>query len=232
MDAAHEIEVGVGEEERHKFGFFHADAVLAGKRAANFDAITDDFGGGHEGPFELSFVTRIEENDGVQVAVAGVKDVADLKAVLIADLPDAAQSLRKFRTRNDAVEDVIARGQAAERAESVLAAFPEEVAFGVVAGDADLAGMMRVADFGDHGGLSGDGFGEAFDFNEENRGAVPGEARVDIVFDGAERPAVEHFTRGRCDGASGDVDDGVGGIVDGIEDGEKRFHRFGLARKL
>jgi len=41
---------------------------------------------------------------GCKVAVAGVEDVADLKAVLIADLPDAAQSLRKFRTRDDAVK--------------------------------------------------------------------------------------------------------------------------------
>ena len=46
VDAAHEIEVGLGEEERHKFGFFHADAVFAGKRATDFDSIADDFGGG------------------------------------------------------------------------------------------------------------------------------------------------------------------------------------------
>ena len=232
VDAAHEIEVGVGEEERHKFGFFHADAVLAGKRAADFDAIADDFGGGFQGALELRGVAGIVEYDGMQVAVAGVEDVADLKAVLIADLPDAAQSLRKFRTRDDAVKDVIAGGQAAERAESVLAAFPEEVTLGVVARDADFAGMMRVADFGDRGGLSSDGFSEAFDFDEENSRAVHGETRVDIVFDGAQRPAVEHFTRGGSDGAGGDVDDGVGGIIDRIEDGEKRFHGFGLARKL
>jgi len=232
VHAAHEIEVGVGEEERHKFGFFHADAVLAGKRAADFDAIADDFGGGFEGALELRRVAGIVEHDGVQVAVPGVKDVADLKAVLIADLPDAAQSLRKFRTRNDAVEDVIAGGQAAERAESVLATFPEEVALGVVARDADFAGMMRVADFGDRGGLSGDGFGEAFDFNEENGGAVHGEAGVDIVFDSAKRPAVEHFARGGGDGAGGNVDYGVSAIVDGIENGQKCFHGFGLARKL
>jgi hypothetical protein len=168
----------------------------------------------------------------VQVAVAGVKDVADLKAVLIADLPDAAKGLRKFRTGNDAVQNVIAGGQAAERAESVLAAFPEEITLGVVAGDAEFAGMMRGANFGDRGGLSGDGFSKAFDFNEENGGAIHGKSCVDIVFDGAQRPAVEHFARGGSDGASGDVDYSVGGIVDGFENGEKRFHRFGLARKF
>jgi len=226
VDTAHEIEVGVGEEERHKFGFFHADAVLAGERAANFDAIADDFGGGFEGALKLRGVA------GVQVAVPGVKDVADLKAVLKADLPDAAQSLRKFRTGDDSVKDIIAGGQAAERAESVLAAFPKEVALGAVARDADFAGMMRVADFDDRGGLRGDGFGEALDLDEENGGAVHRETGVDVVFDGAQRPAVEHFARGGSDGAGGDVDDGVCGIVNGVEDGEKRFHGFGLARKL
>jgi len=59
----------------------------------------------------------------------------------------------------------------------------------------------------------------------ENSRAVHGEPR-DIVFDGAQRPAVEHFTRGgsvrgRC------VARGRR-IVDGSKDGEKRFQRFGL----
>jgi hypothetical protein len=232
VDAAHEIEVGVGEEERHELGFFHADAVLAGESAANFDAIADDFGGGLQGALELRGVAGIVEHDGMQVAVAGVENVSDLKAILIADLPDAAESLGKFRTGNDAVEDVIAGGQAAECAESVLAAFPEKVAFGVVARDADFAGVMGAADFCDRGGLSGDGFGEAFDFDEKNGGAVHGKTGVNVVLDSAESPAIEHFTGGRSDGAGGDVGDGFGGIVDGIENGQKRFHGFGLARKL
>src|SRR5207244_1180757 len=41
-----------------------------------------------------------------------------------------------------------------------------------------------------------------------------------------------HFTRGRSDGASGDVHDGVGGIIHGIENGEKCLHGFGLAREF
>jgi len=91
--------------------------------------------------------------------------------------------------------------------------------------------MMRVADFGDRGGLSSDGFSEAFDFDEENSRAVHGKPRG-YSLRRAQRPAVEHFTRGGSDGAGGDVDDGVGGIVDGIEDGEKRFTDFGLREAL
>src|SRR6266705_2870852 len=194
MDAAHEIEVGVGEKKRHELALFHADAVLAGERPADFFAIADDFSGGFKGAFELGGITRIVEDDGVQVAVAGVKNIADLKAVLLADLLDAAQRLRKFRTRNNAVENVIAGGKAAERAEGVFAAFPEEFAFGRVAGDTNFAGAMRVANFSDGGGLRCDGFIETFHLDEKDGGAVHGESGVDVVFDGAKGPPIKHFT--------------------------------------
>ena len=91
---------------------------------------------------------------------------------------------------------------------------------------------MRVANFGDGGGLRGDGFGEAFDFDEQDGGAVHGKACVDVVFDDAQGPAVEHFAGGGSDGAGGDVHDGFGGVIDRIENGEKCFDGFGLARKF
>src|SRR6267143_2986870 len=158
MDAAHEVEVGVGENERHELGLFHADAVFAGERAADFEAVADDFGGGLHGTFELGGIARVVEDDGMQIAITGVEDVADLKTELRADFLDAAESLRKFRTRNHAIEDVVAGSETAERAESVLAAFPEKFALGIVASNADFARVMRAANFIDGGGLGGDGF--------------------------------------------------------------------------
>jgi hypothetical protein len=232
MDASHEIEIGVGEDQRHELGLFHADTVLAGERAADFDAVTDDFGGGLHGAFELRGVARIVQNDGVQIAVPGMKNVADLKAELRANLLDAAESLRKFRTRDDAIEDVIAGSEAAERAEGVLAAFPKEFTFGIVTSDADFAGVVRIANFGDGIGLRGDGLGEAFDLDQKNGGAVHGKASVDVVFDGAQSPAVEHFAGGGSDGACGDVHNGLCGVIDRIENSEKRFHGLGFAREF
>ena len=92
--------------------------------------------------------------------------------------------------------------------------------------------MMRGTNVADRGGLSSDGFSQAFHLNEQNSAAVHRKTGVDVVFDGAKRPAIEHFTRGRSDGASGDVHDGVGGIIHGIENGEKCLHGFGLAREF
>src|SRR6266702_7631162 len=192
MDAAHEIEISVGEKKRHELALFHADAVLAGERPADFHAIADDFGGGFEGAFELRGIPRIVEDDGMEIAVAGVKNIADLKAVLLADLLDAAQRLRKFRTRNNAIENVIARRKPAERAEGVFAAFPEEFAFARVAGDTNFASAMRIANFSDGGGLRDHSFIETFPLDEKDGGAVHGESGVDVVFDGAKGPAIEH----------------------------------------
>ena len=59
-----------------------------------------------------------------------------------------------------------------------------------------------------------DGFAHAFDFEQQDGGGIQREAGVDVVFDGAKRPAVEHFAGGGSDAASGDVGDGFGGVVD------------------
>ena len=206
--------------------------MLTGERAADFHAVANDFGGGLHGALELAFVARIVKDDWVKVAVAGVENVADVETVARANLADAAKSLRKFRAGNHAVEDVVAGGEAAESTESVFAALPKEFAFGVVAGEANFAGVVLVANLGDGDGLSGYGFGEAFDFEKKNGGAVAREASVDKVFDDAERPAIEHFAGGGRDAVRGDVGDSVGGFIDGIENGEERFDRFGLAREF
>src|SRR5256884_985286 len=232
VDAAHEVEIGVGKRKRHQLGLFHADAVFAGECATNFHAIADDFRGGLHGMFELPPIARIVENDGMKVAVAGVENIANVETISRADLADAAKRLRKFGARNDAVENIVAGSEAAKSAKGVLAAFPEKFAFGVVAGKADFAGVVGVRNFPDGSSLSRDGLREALDFEEKNRGAVPRETGVAEVFDDTECPAIEHFANRGNDGARGNVHDGFGGVVDGIEDREERFDGFGLAGEL
>jgi hypothetical protein len=232
VNAAHEIEVRVGEEKRHEFAFLHADAVFAGEAAADFDAVANDFRRGFHGALKLLVVAEIVENDGMEIAVAGMEDVADVEAELGTDFVNATQGLRKFRTRDHAVEDVDAGSDAAERAEGILAAFPEEVAFFVVASDADFARFVSTADFVDGGGLGGHGFQHAFDFEKEDGPGIHREASMDVVLDDAECPAVEHFASGGSDAARGDVGDGFGGVVYRFEYGEQRFDRFGFASQL
>src|SRR5713226_9049570 len=126
----------------------------------------------------------------MQVAVTSVKNVADGEAVFLADFVDVTKGLREFRTRDDAVEDVVAGSETAERAEGVFAALPKELAFLVIASDANFAGAVQIANIGYGGGLRGDGFGEALDFQKKDGGAIAREPGVNVVLDGGERPAV------------------------------------------
>ncbi len=232
VDAAHEFEIGVGKEKRHELAFFHTDAVFTGEAAADFNAVTDDFGGCFQRALELFVVAEIIENDGMEIAVAGVEYVADVEAELGTDFLDAAESLREFRTGNYAIEHVDAGGDATEGAERVLAAFPEKIALFVVASDANFTRFVHAADFVDGGGLRRDGFEHAFDFEEKDSAGIHREASVNVVLDDAERPAVEHFAGGGSDAASGDVGDAFGGVVHSFENGEKCFDGFGLAGQL
>ncbi len=51
------------------------------------------------------------------------------------------------------------------------------------------------------------------------------------IFHGAQRPAVQHFTRSGCDAAARDFDDGFRGVVHGLENGEQRFDGLRLAHQ-
>jgi len=232
VNAAHQREIIVGKNQRHQLVFFHADAVLAGERAANFDAIANDFVGGGDGAFEVRRIARIVEDDGMEVAVTGMKNVADLKTVGFGNFGDAAESLRELGARDHAVENVIAGSEASEGAEGVFAALPEKFALASVACDAHFARVMREAHFVDGGGLRGDGFGETFELDEQNSGAVARESSVHVVFNGVESPAIDHFAGGGSDGAGGDFGDGARGVVEIVENGEQSFYGFGLARKF
>ena len=83
---------------------------------------------------------RVVEHQRVQVAVAGVEDIADAQAVLALELVDAAQDLAAAAS---AARRRPARSSSAliapHRGERRLAALPDERALGVVARDAHLA---------------------------------------------------------------------------------------------
>ena len=90
MHAAHQVKIGVAEKQRHEFIFFHAHAVFAGQRATQLDTIAEDFMGSGDGVFKLPRIARIVEDDGMQVAVAGMKDIADGETVFLADAAESA----------------------------------------------------------------------------------------------------------------------------------------------
>src|SRR5260221_9871338 len=132
MYPPHQIETRVAEQQRHQFVLFHANAVLTRQRTAERNAHPDDFLGGGNGAPELFRVAWIVKNDWMEIAVARVKDIADLEAVLLSDRVNLFEGFRELRPRNYSIQDVIRRRQAAQCAEGVPPAFPQEIAFVVI----------------------------------------------------------------------------------------------------
>ena len=90
--------------------------------------------------FGLALDARVVEHERVEVAVAGVKDVADAKAVLARELVDSPQHLGEPRARHDAVLHVVVGADPAHRGERRLSPPPDRGAVGRVGREPDLDG--------------------------------------------------------------------------------------------
>ena len=75
LDALLRLEVRSVEHARHQIALFDTDAVLAAQNAAYFDAQPQDFGTQFFGFFQVAAPIAVVEHQGVQVAIAGVKDI-------------------------------------------------------------------------------------------------------------------------------------------------------------
>ena len=60
----------------HQVALFHADAMFAAEDAAHRDAEPQDFGAERFRPLQLARLHHIINDERMQIAVAGVKDIA------------------------------------------------------------------------------------------------------------------------------------------------------------
>ena len=74
------IEVGLAEHHRHQVALLDAHAMLAGENAADFDAQPEDIGAESLRALQLARLVGVVENQRMQVAVAGMKDIGDTQA--------------------------------------------------------------------------------------------------------------------------------------------------------
>ena len=106
----HRGEIRRPELQRHEAVLFHTDAVLAGDRTARLDASGEDLKPGGLRALELVRPpTRIEEDERVEVAVAGVEDVRDLEPVSRTCVFHEPQDVGQPRAGDDAVLHVVIR---------------------------------------------------------------------------------------------------------------------------
>src|SRR5712691_7371010 len=145
-ETLHRLQVVGVEQQRHRADLVDPDAVLARERAARVDAGLEDRLGELLPAFGLALDAGVVEDERVQVAVAGVEDVADAEAVLALQVADPPQHFGQLRAGDDAVLDVVIVRDPAHRREGGLATLPEQRTLVVVGGDADLPRGVFSAD--------------------------------------------------------------------------------------
>src|SRR4051812_14061760 len=102
-DRDHGGEVLGGEELRHERDLLDADSVFARDAAADADALLEDLVAGVQNALDLVRVALVEEEDGVDVPVAGVEDIGDPDVVTARDSLDEPQDVGQERPGHDAV---------------------------------------------------------------------------------------------------------------------------------
>jgi hypothetical protein len=65
------------EHQRHEVDFLHTDAVLACDTSSQTDAFRKDFMTGSENPLHLIRIALVEHENGVDVTISGMEDIAD-----------------------------------------------------------------------------------------------------------------------------------------------------------
>src|SRR5947208_3522310 len=97
--------------------------------------------------FQISRFARIDQDDGVHVAVAGVRDVADGEAVLFPPFGRSTAASALSGCEAPLRPDIICGADAAHGVEGVLAALPEQIALFRRTRHAKLTGARQQADF-------------------------------------------------------------------------------------
>ena len=91
--------------------------MLAGHAASAGEAFVQYFPTGRKHALDLLLITFIEQQDGMQVSVSGVKYVHDAHIVLFADFRDASKNVRQFCAWNHSVLGAVTGAQSADGAE-------------------------------------------------------------------------------------------------------------------
>src|SRR5262245_20845799 len=117
----HGIQIVFRELLLHEINFLHADPVLAGDAAAEFDALLQNVMSRLQRAPNLTRVAFVVKDQRMNVAVTSVKYVRDAQAVLCARGTDELHHLREFRARHDAILREIVRAEPSDGAKCALA---------------------------------------------------------------------------------------------------------------
>ncbi len=170
----------------HRVDLLDADAMLAGDGAADLHAQLQDLGAEMLGAVEFAGLVGVEQDQRMQVAVAGMEHVGAAQAVLDLHVGDAQQHLRQVLARDGAVHAVVVGRDAAGGREGVLAARPELQALGLGLRHRDRGGAgLAAAPLSMRAISSSTSSGSAVGLAQQDGGGVSVVAGVDERLDHA-----------------------------------------------
>src|SRR5690606_260151 len=198
---------------------FDAHAVFAGDRTAHLDTEFENGGAELFGTLDLARRVGIEQNEGVQVAVARMEDVGATQAVLFFHVGDGAQHAGQVAARYRAVHAVVVGRDPAGGRKRVLAPRPEAQALFFGGGHLQ-AGRTRLGKDLIHApDLVFDLFERAVGLTQQNRFGIEVVAGLYEGLHHVRGAFVHHFQAGRHDAGGDDVGHGVARRLDGGEAG-------------
>ena len=143
----HRVEVVVGVHPRHVLRLVHADAVLAGDRAAVLDAEVEDRAADLLGRLGLRPSTASSKStSGCRLPSPAWKTLATRTPDVAGELGDRREHLGQRGARDDAVLDDVVGADPPDRGERGLAALPDQRPLGGVGGEPLLEGAVLVAE--------------------------------------------------------------------------------------
>ena len=132
--AHHRVHVIVGKNQPQVTALVQAYSVLAGNRAAGAHAGFHDLASGLPHALKIVAAAQVKTDQGMQVAVAGMKDVRELQIILFRDAIGFGEHLGQTRARHDCILNHDIGTKPAHRAEGAFARRPKLLSFVFVGG--------------------------------------------------------------------------------------------------
>ena len=204
--------------------------MLAGQHAAHPNTELQDLGTEFLGALELVLLAGIEQDERVEIAVAGVKDIGAGQAIFGREIAHGAEHGREILAGNGAVHAEIVRRYPPDGREGCLASGPEFEPLLLRGRGAHQRGAVRLRDIAHPPDQMLDLGQRPVELDDQQGIDIEGVTSMDEVLGRGDGEAVHHLHPGRDDAVRDHVGDALAGSLDLGEADQQRAGGFGLAQ--